>query len=62
MCELMTLRECADVLGISINTMYATVHRKTHPLPHVRIGKNAIKVRRETLDKWLSEEERRCDR
>ena len=48
-----TLKEAADVLGVS----YATVQKAVREgqIPAIRFGRNTIRIPKDALDRWLME-------
>ncbi|MFF0816593.1 hypothetical protein ACFYVR_15800 [Rhodococcus sp. NPDC003318] len=53
----LTAGQIAEALSMNPTSVYRLFVRKDHPLPHVRTGDNAIRVRADTFDQWLREEE-----
>ena len=46
------VKECADVLGVSIKTVYAAINRVHNPIPVVKVGrKTTIPIGR--LARWM---------
>lgn len=54
----LTAGEIAERLSMHPNSVYQLFTRETHPIPHLRTGKKGIRVRADTFDRWLREEER----
>ena len=57
--QLLSVEETAEILGISVRTIYNKIHRKsteTFPIPCKRIGR-LVKFARNDIDKYLREKE-----
>lgn len=54
----LTAADVAERLSMHPNAVYQLFKRRTHPIPHLRTGKAGIRVRVETFEKWLREEEK----
>jgi excisionase family DNA binding protein len=62
--DIMTVKEAAQYLRVSVSQMYTLtrhsgVVRAIVPIPAIRFGKS-LKFRRSSLDKWLTELEKRA--
>jgi excisionase family DNA binding protein len=51
--RLLTVPEVADYLRISRDQAYLTVRARGFPL--IELGPNMLRIRRQDLDRWLSE-------
>ena len=49
--NLMTIQQVADLLGLSMHTLYKMVNQRR--IPHVKVGR-LLRFDREKLDEWLS--------
>ena len=46
------VKECADVLGVNVKTVYSTINRVHNPIPAVKLGgKTTIPIAR--LARWM---------
>ncbi|BCJ86499.1 helix-turn-helix domain-containing protein [Effusibacillus dendaii] len=52
----MTVNEAAEYLGVHVDTIYTMVREKQ--IPHVRLRRRIV-FRRETLNEWMSQQERK---
>lgn len=52
--ELLTPKDLADLLGLSVNTVYQRRYRHDALPPAIKLG-NVIRYRREDVDRWLDE-------
>ncbi len=50
--ELLTVREVASELRITVFTVYRLMRNKRNPLPHMRIGRS-IRIPRNKLLQWI---------
>ena len=55
--EILKVRDVSKLLGVGLSTVYRAV--ENGQLPAVRVGA-AIRIRRETLEKFLSQQEDRA--
>jgi excisionase family DNA binding protein len=53
--QLISPREAAERIGVSVATVKGWVHRAQHPLPSVTVGKSGrfVKVIASEIDAWL---------
>ena len=54
--KLLTTKEVAEWLGLSIHAVYRKVQQKE--IPHLRIGPKTVRFNRARLEKWLTTLER----
>ena len=54
--RLLTTKEVAEWLGLSIHAVYRKVQQKE--IPHLRIGPKTVRFNRARLEKWLTTLER----
>lgn len=52
-----TVKEAAEYLGVSDDTIYNMVRDKQIPFIQVR---RRILLRKDSLDKWMAEQEQKC--
>jgi excisionase family DNA binding protein len=50
--RLLTTKEVAEWLGLSIHAVYRKVQQKE--IPHLRIGPKTVRFNRARLEKWLT--------
>ena len=50
--KLLTTKEVAEWLGLSIHAVYRKVQQKE--IPHLRIGPKTVRFNRARLEKWLT--------
>ncbi len=50
--DLLTRKEAAEYLGITVNTLAVWACAKRYPLPYVKIGRS-VKYRRSDLDNFI---------
>lgn len=50
--KLLGVKDCAEYLGISVNTLYGWVHQKS--IPYIKVG-HLVKFRVKNIDSWLTE-------
>lgn len=57
----LTAGQVADILGLNRTAVYKLFTRHRHPIPHIRTGEDGetggVRVRADTLDRWIREEE-----
>lgn len=51
--KLLTVREVADWLGLSIHAIYRKVQQKE--IPHMRIGERTVRFNRSKVEAWLKQ-------
>ena len=51
--DMLTYKQAAAFLNISINTLYSLVHQRR--VPHVRLGRRLVRFRRAALREWLTD-------
>lgn len=51
--RLLTIKEVADYMGLSVHTLYTMVAQRR--IPHVKVGR-LVKFDVETLDKWIKQQ------
>lgn len=51
-------KECATIMKVSLPTLDALLNREVHPIPYVRVNRKVL-IPVAELEKWLSEESKR---
>lgn len=49
----LSVRECANVLGVDIKTVYTMMHRVKDPLPSKKIGTKKVVIPIPSFVRWL---------
>ena len=52
--QLLTYKEAAEYLKVSVDQVYRYVKDKTNPLPRIVLSPGSIRIRREDLLAWVS--------
>ena len=53
--EMMTLADVGDYLSVSVSTVRRLISQSENKLPYVRLGKTSIRVPRNKLNQWITE-------
>ncbi|WP_108721064.1 helix-turn-helix transcriptional regulator [Butyricicoccus porcorum] len=53
----LSMRQCADILGISLPTMYKLSNRPDFPV--IAVSSRRKIVRAESLERWMDEQEKK---
>ena len=48
----LTVKECADILSIHLNTVYSMLHAAKNPIPFFRVG-GKIMISTTALARWM---------
>lgn len=53
--QLISAKEAADRIGVSLTTVKSWMHRRDNPLPAIQVGKSGkhLRVVAEQIDPWL---------
>lgn len=51
--EYFNVRELSDYSGLGVRTLWSFLKDTTNPLPHIRIGKKIIRIKKTDFDVWI---------
>jgi predicted DNA-binding transcriptional regulator AlpA len=51
--EYFNVKELSDYSGLGVRTIWSFLKDATNPLPHIRIGKKIVRIKRTDFDAWI---------
>jgi predicted DNA-binding transcriptional regulator AlpA len=51
--EYLNVRELSAYSGLGVRTIWSFLKDATNPLPHIRIGRKIIRIKRTDFDAWI---------
>ena len=51
--EYLNVRELSAYSGLGVRTIWSFLKDTTNPLPHIRIGRKIIRIKRTDFDAWI---------
>ena len=52
--EYFNVKELSDYSGLGVRTIWSFLKDLTNPLPHIRIGRKIVRIKRTDFDVWIS--------
>jgi len=51
--EYFSVSELSNYSGIGERTLWSLIKRRNNPLPHIRVSKKIIKIKKTVFDEWM---------